>query len=292
MNTPLQITSIGRALILMTLGASLAGAQQPIPAVRPIRLSPDSNVAVKLSDGSQIFGRLVRRDVDSVVVLAAAGRLAFSSVTVTDIRDAGRKRVDANGKAEYWFENANTTRLFFGPTGRTLKAGDGYFADHYVVLASVGIGVTDRFQLGGGTFIIPNSEIWGVMPKIGIVQSEDFNLAAGALYGGVGNATGGIGYLVGTFGSADRSLTLGAGHGISGDKLAGKPIFMVGGEYRMSRGTALLTENYFGEGWEDGLIMYGMRFLGERITVDLGFLNSARSGVFPGIPYVDFVIKW
>ena len=67
---------------------------------------------------------------------------------------------------------------------------------------------------------------------------------------------------------------------------------MVGGESRLSRRVALLTENYFGAGSNDGLLMYGVRFLGEKFSVDLALMNSVRSPVFPGFPYVDFVIKW
>jgi hypothetical protein len=67
---------------------------------------------------------------------------------------------------------------------------------------------------------------------------------------------------------------------------------MLGGERRLSRRTALLTENYFGSAMDGGLVSYGMRFLAEKFTVDLGFFNSGREMIFPGIPYVDFVIRW
>ena len=278
-------------LMLTFALAGTAASQAATPRVlKP--LPPASNVAVRLHDGSLVYGVLERQDDDSVIVNTVTGRLAVAVGAISSLRDAGVAHVRADGSTEYWYPNANSTRLLFGPTGRTLDAGSGYFASHYIFIASASVGLTDRIQLGGGTFIIPNSNFWFVMPKIGVVQSEKVNVAVGALYGGVGDETGGIAYASGTYGTTDRSVTAGIGQGISGDEVAGKPVFMIGGETRLSRRTALVTENYFGAGSRDGLLMYGMRFLGEKITIDLAFLNSARHGVFPGIPYVDFVIKW
>jgi hypothetical protein len=252
----------------------------------------NSNVAARLRDGSLVYGRLERIDAESLVVVGAAGRQAYPVSMVRDVRDAGVAHVQSDGSTEFWYPNANSTRLFFGPTGRTLKAGDGYFADHEIVMASVSVGITDRLQIGGGSFMVPNSDLWFVMPKVGIVQTKDVNIAVGAIYGGVRGTSGGVAYVAGTFGSADHSFTAGVGRGLVGATVAGEPVFMLGGETRVSRRIALATENYFGAGVNDGLLMYGLRFLGDKFTVDLAMMNTARNPVFPGIPYVDFVIKW
>jgi hypothetical protein len=275
-------------LVFAAAVARAACAQAPALKPQPV----GANVSVRLTDGSQVFGRLDRMDADSVVITGAGGRHAYAVGAVREVRSAGAAHANADGSTEYWLPNANTTRLFFGPTGRTLQAGEGYFADHDVFLASASVGITDRIQFGAGTFIIPNSDFWFVMPKLGIVQGEDVNVAVGALYGGVREVTGGVGYLVGTFGGLDRNFTVGVGQGISGDKVQGEPLFMLGGEARVSRRIALATENYFGSASGEGLLMYGLRFLGEKFTVDLALMNSATQPVFPGIPYVDFVIKW
>lgn len=284
---------IGMAAAIAVL-AQDGQAQQPQAQVaKPLKTLPaEATVAVTLRDGSTVYGTLVRQDGDSVIVQAAMGRMAFAVASIRQLRPAGTVRTRADGTTEYWFPNANTTRLFFGPTGRTLGRGEGYFADHYVILASLGYGVTDRVQMGVGTFIIPNTQFWFLMPKVGVYQSELLNVAVGALYGGVADETGGIAYAVGTYGSTDRSVTLGIGQGISGAETTGKPLFMVGGELRTTRRTALVSENYFGTASRDGLLSYGVRFLGEKFTFDLGFLNSSTGPLFPGIPYVDFVIKW
>jgi hypothetical protein len=285
-----RIRRLGLVLAGLMLPAGSALAQASAKALKP--LPPNTNVAVRLSDGSQVYGRLERLDDDSLIIVSLAGRQAYPVGAVKAFRDAGVAHKRADGSMEFWYPNANTTRLFFGPTGRTLNQGEGYFADHWVFLGSVSIGLTDRVQMGGGTFIIPNSEFWYLLPKVGIIRSENFNVAAGALYGGVGEHTGGIAYIVGTYGSADRSLTVGLGQGLSGDKVAGEPVFMLGGEYRTSRRTALVTENYFGTGFDGGGLMYGIRFLGDKFTFDFALMNSTTNLLFPGIPYIDFVFKW
>ncbi|MFI5311110.1 MAG: MMPL family transporter [Gemmatimonadales bacterium] len=254
---------------------------------------PGSNVAVHLRDGSLVYGQLARLDADSVVVLAESGRIAFARSSVREVRDAGSAHRRNDGSIEYWFANPNITRLVFGPTGRTLAAGEGYFADYDILVGSLAVGVTDRITIGGGGLLVPNSQLWFVTPKVGLVRGESFNLAAGALMGGWGSTgVAGVGYIVGTFGGADRSFTLGAGNGFSGSGPARDRVFMVGGEARVSRRISLMTENYLTTATSDAAVSYGMRVLGERVSVDIAFFNSARRPVFPGIPFLGVVLKF
>ncbi len=276
----------GLALVLMS-GTAMAQS-----APRLNQLPPNTNISATLRDRSTIYGRLERMDSDSLIIVGSAGRIAIAVANVRELRNAGIEHKTKEGTTEYWYPEANTTRMFFGPTGRTLKQGEGYFADHDVFIASASVGITDRLQLGGGTLIVPNSQFWFVMPKVGIVQGEKLNVSVGALYGGIGGINGGIAYAVGTYGGTDHNLTVGFGQGFSGKQVGGKPVFMIGGESRASRRVAFLTENYFGAGSNDGLLMYGIRFLGEKFSVDLALMNTVRTPVFPGYPYVDFVIKW
>lgn len=273
-------------LLVAALSAS-AGAQATA------QLPPGTNVVVHLADGSTMYGRLERADADSVVLVGPAGRVAIPRISVKELRNAGEAHRKDDGTTEYWFPNANTTRLFFGPTGRTLAKGQGYFADYDVAIGSVTYGLTDRITLGGGGFIVPSSNVWFLTPKVGIVRGDRVNVAAGAMWGGVGtDGTAGIGYLVGTFGSEDHNITAGVGRFFVKAKTVGDELFMVGGETRVSRRLSLVSENYFVTG-NDPLVSYGVRVLGEKFSVDLAFFNVAGGGVgFPGIPYVDFVVRF
>jgi hypothetical protein len=255
--------------------------------------APDSNVAVHLRDGSVVYGRLARLDADSVIVLAVAGRLAFARSSVGEVRDAGAAHQRGDGSVEYWFPNPHSSRLAFAPTGRMLGQGEGYVADHDIVVGSFAVGITDRITIGGGGFLVPDSRAWFVTPKVGLVRGEDFNLAVGALAGGWGTSeTGGVGYVVGTFGSTDRSLSLAAGNGFAGSGPVRGQVFMVGGEARVMRRLSLLSENYFGTDLSGAAVSYGVRFLGERTSADLVFFNSSSRPVFPGIPVLGVAVKW
>ena len=273
-------------------GADGSRRRHDTTASRP-GVRPGTNVGIHLRDGSIVYGRLERLDADSVVVATMAGRVAIPRPGVRDVRNAGAEHKRADGSVEYWFANPNATRLVFGPTGRSLARGEGYFADYDIVVGSVAVGITDRITIGGGLLLVPNSRLWFVTPKFGVVQREDFNLSVGVLYGGWGGTgAGGVGYVVGTFGGTDKSLTFGVGNGFSGSGAARDQVFILGGEARASRRVSFISENYLTTASSDALLSYGIRFLGERFAVDVAFFNLAREMVFPGIPFVGVAVKF
>jgi hypothetical protein len=114
----------------------------------------------------------------------------------------------------------------------------------------------------------------------------------------------GAGYGVGTFGSTDHAIT--AGIALPFGEAETKPVFLLGGETRIAKRLKLVTENYFvvdkhsvynGTGFDErnrvvGVFGYGIRIFGDKIAVDLAFLNSTEGGLFPGVPYVDFVVRF
>lgn len=285
-------------------GEARPGPTPPDSAAHNIRALPGQNVAVRLRDGSTVMGRVERADGDSVVVVGSAGRLALPRASVDDVRAAGSAHTRANGSTDCWFENPNATRLFFGPTGRTLARGQGYVADFEVVIASAHVGLTDRVMVGGGGLLIPGvPTVWFVSPKVGLIRGDQFNLSVGAVAGGVGDYgdaltrrggdIGGIAYVAGTYGSPDHSLTLAVGDGFAGSKVSGQPAVMLGGETRVARRISLVSENYILPTVNAPLVSYGLRFMGEKIAVDLAFFNFTDGRVgFPGIPYVDFVFRF
>lgn len=84
--------------------------------------------------------------------------------------------------------HTNQTRLLFGPTGRSLDGGSGYLASHLIFFPSFAYGLTDRVTIGGGFSLIPDvsidDQLFFVTPKVGLVRSEQLNLAVGAWVGG------------------------------------------------------------------------------------------------------------
>jgi len=259
---------------------------------------------LRTRDGSTIVGRLVRETSDSIQFESNGGVFALARAQVLELRTIEPAQMR---HGEYWFPDPNSTRLFFAPTGRMLAKGEGYFSDTYLLLVGLAGGVTSNFTMGGGMSLIPSqnpqNNIFYLTPKVGLVEKPDFALAAGALVGFAGfedirpaNRSFGILYGVSSFGSPDSHLDVGAGFGYTGGDISAKPAIMVGGATRVSRRVSLLSENYLITSLDNqGLISYGARFFGEKLSVDLAFINAVGPGttfLFPGVPYIAFAVKF
>jgi hypothetical protein len=252
-----------------------------------------------------LVGRIVAETPDSIRFesLGVVFAVARSQVRSLDTLRAESRRASS----QYTYRDPNRTRLFFAPTGRMLAKGEGYFSDSYILLVGIAAGVTSSVTMGGGMSLIPSdnpqNNVFYLTPKVGLVDTPDFALATGALIGfagfdGIGSRdrSFGILYGVGTVGPEDHHFDIGAGWGYAGGRISGDPALMIGGSTRISRRVALLTENYLVPSVSDnGLVSYGMRFLGKDISVDLAFANAIGPNttfLFPGVPYVAFAVKF
>jgi hypothetical protein len=262
---------------------------------------PDENSVqiLTLEDGSTILGRITEIKAKEIVFKSDIGDMTIPRSKIEKIELVSKSSIK---KGKYWFENPNSTRLFFSPTARMLKKGDGYFSDYFILLPGVAYGVTDNITIGGGVSLVPwvdpNDQVIYFTPKIGMKASPNTNFAAGALIIALPEVDDespvvGILYGVGTFGSADGGLTAGFGYGFVDGQVADKPMFMIGGEKRFARRISFVSENWILPGVDDPLISYGFRFFGEGISVDLGLFNTMGDNLFfPGFPWVDFVVNF
>jgi hypothetical protein len=282
-----------------------ASAQKPatVPKTVVIRVADTAQVQViKLRDGSSIVGRVTDVGTDSVRFAAGGGTLSIARLDIVEVREVAKTSMR---KGEVWPANPNATRLLFSPTGRMLNKGEGYFNDTYLFLMSVQGGFSSRFNLGGGMSVLPLDDFTDnalfITPKIGVIATPKFNMAVGGLAGFVGglvdegvNSSFGVLYAVGTAGSPDNSLTFGTGLAYAGGQFADRPVVLLGGESRLGRRVSFITENYLIPNEDvNSLISYGLRFFGEKLSVDLAFWNApGEEMLFPGIPYVAFAVKF
>jgi hypothetical protein len=297
-------------ILLAELGALVVAtgvvmAQQPAPASKPVTIRiPDSTQVqvMRLRDGSSIVGRVTEIGTDTIRFVGKAGTLSVARADIAELREVA---TSALRSGEVWPENPNATRLLFGPTGRTLAKGEGYFNDTYLFLLSVHGGITSRFSLGGGMTVLPLDDFTDnalyIMPKIGVYASPKFNVAVGGLAGIVGglvdedeNAGFGIAYAVATAGSTNASVTFGTGVAYAAGEIARTPVAMLGAEKRLGRRVSFVTENYLIPNDDaNAVISYGLRFFGEKLSADLAFWNAPGNAfIFPGIPYVAFSVKF
>ncbi len=280
------------ALITALIVSPPAGAQGTTTRERLRVIDSTKIQVITMRDGSSLVGRIVSVRADSVDFQSGIGRVP---VAITDIREIRETDPGTMHGGQYWFPNPNATRLFFAPSGRMLKKGEGYFADYELFFPGVAYGVTDNFSIGGGMSLFPtglDEQVYYFTPKVGMSVGERVHLAAGLLVAGTSGGTGGIGYGVGTVGDGDGSATIGLGYGFAGGEIESKPLLLVGGEKRVSRRIALVTENYLLPVSDDNLVYsFGIRFMGEKLTTDLALVNIVGSGII-GVPYVGFVFKF
>jgi hypothetical protein len=289
------------------------------PALRGQQQPPDTTTRqiVRTRDGSTLFGRVIAEDSASIRIETTGGVLTIARADVVSITTV---RAGDMHDGQYWFPDPNRTRLFFAPTGRMLDAGEGYYMNTYLLFQSVAGGFSSRVTLGGGFSLLPgvNPSDWlyYFTPKVGVYQSSSVNVAVGAFAGFLPETSPsgfGILYGVATEGGPNGSITEGVGFGYAGSRLAQRPVGMLGGQQRVSRRIALISENYLyvekasntscvlnvctdvSDNRPHALVSYGLRFLGDKLSVDFAFFNVAGQGadwIFPGVPYLSFGVKF
>jgi len=278
---------------------------------------PDSShkQLITTTDGSSNLGRIVEIRESDIKFETELGVLTIPIEKIEKIEEIPIKSIK---EGKIWFPNPNKSRMFFAPTARTLNKGEGYFADYYVFFPSVSYGITDKFTFGGGISIFPgislDKQLLFLTPKLAIKKAKDFNLAAGVLFIKVPgfddnnndndndnddesddesddvNSVG-IAYSVGTFGTDDANITAGLGFGFVNNEFADRPVILIGGEKRLSRRIALVTENWIIPEIDQPMSIYGLRFMGKKMSIDLGFIYVFKTDLpFPGVPYIDFMI--
>jgi len=287
------MASMIRLLLAALLTFSAAAAQAQTAATRIIEIpAPDVTQELELNDGSSVIGR-----VESV----GEGRFVFrttSGVEMTVDVTAVRSLKPVTGRivsGELWREDPNPTRLFFAPTGRSLKKGEAYFGVYEVLLPFVQVGITDRISIGAGTpLIFPNFEhpFW-ITPKVQVLQRRSTAVSAGVMhFFNVEDAGKGIAYGVVTQGSTDSAATLGLGYSyaVTDGEDAGWAVVMFGGEHRVSRRVKIVTENYAFKG--GGFVTGGLRFFGEKLSADFGLVLPLVEGDTFVFPMINIVRKF
>ena len=250
-------------------------------------------ISVTTNDGSTFVGRVVAANPESIEMQTSVGRVTIAFATMKPLTSIGKP-----GR-EGWFENPNQTRLFFAPTGQMLKKGEGYFSDYELFFPGVAYGITDNISIGGGVSLFPagiDDQLFYITPKIGFSPSPKLHLALGAIAStvpGGDNSNVGAVYGVGTAGDGDASVTGGIAYGFAGSDFTSEFAVLVGGEKRLSNRIGLVTENYFvPSSIGEPIVSGGVRFMSEKLTVDLALFNSPSNPIFPGVPWVSFVYKF
>ena len=287
---------------VLSLLAVLAAAPlmaQTCPGGKPFEIAlagPDETQEITLARGGSYTGRVVDAGDPLRFELLSGDVLEIDHDRILCLRTL----VGTMAYGEFWPEDPNTTRLFFGPTGRALRRGEGYFSVVEVLMPFLSVGVTDRLTFSGGMPLVFTSEglelIW-LAPKLQVVETDAFEGSIGVLaFIAPGESENmGVLYGVGTWGrTSDQAVTAGIGWGYDSlDGIHDTPALMLGGETRISRNAKLITENYFFPAGDFAIVSAGPRFFGEKLTADLGLAMPIMedAGLFI-FPVVNFAWNW
>lgn len=247
---------------------------------------------ITLSDGSELKGFIIEED-SSVIQFKT-----LSGVEMEIDRMQIKEMEEHLGKwhsGEFRMQDPNSSRLFFAPAARTLKAGEGYFSIYEIFFPSIAIGVTDFLTINGGMSLFPGADqqLLFIAPKVRFVNTEIFQLSSGILYAGISDESFGIAYGVFTIGSSIASLTGGLGLGFVNGDFSENPFLMIGGELQLSNSVKFLTENWILPESETALISFGLRFFGRHLAADFALMTITEEVEgFPFIPWIGFAYNF
>lgn len=284
----MKLKTLSSALLLFAFltPVSQAAAQATQPAQSPGGRTEVHELVLR--DGSRVFGSIESQTETEVVFRTHAGATVTARrADIVSLRLV-KGRIE---EGEFLRTDVHRSRLFFAPTGRSLEKGQVSIGVFEFLAPFVQVGVTDRLSVGGGTPLIfgfgSDFRPFWFTPKYQIVDTGKFQAAVGVLQVfNLDGDHGGIAYGVTTFGNSDNAVTVGAGMAYADDDRGG--LLMVGGERRVRNNLKLITENYV---WKDGngIVSGGVRFLGERLSADLGLAFPIGIGELGAYPVVSFM---
>ncbi len=292
------------ALACLALAVPVARAQAPAapPAAAPQAapgLAPGQEVVVVLKDGQRLRGTLVSQDAGGVTIESSGARMQLPAASIQAVALPGSEV--ALGP---WPRDPNRTRYLYSPSGFMLRRGEGYLSQTALIITSVGYGLTDWATLLAGTvlpwvFFDPSTMPFILAVKAGGSPSPHLHLAGGfqtLVIPGVSELPA-VGFLFGTvtLGTEDLHLGVSAGPPFAlshGTSQLGKAVVSVSGNWRVARSVALVSENWFVPVDHTTKVVgsAAIRFIGERLGVDAGFLFFQGTSV--PIPWLDFTWHW
>jgi len=263
--------------------------------IAPEEVTVDSTKAVvlTLSDGSQLQGEILSVTDSELELQKQAGRIFVQLARIQSIYTA-----DPDAPLRRWFKNPNTGRLFISPTARPIEQGQGYYQNVYIFLSGLSYGITDNLSVTGGISMLPgvriSNQLFFAGARFGGSVYDSHYLSAGFVAATAGGADSGIyiGFGNYTYSHSRGSFTTGVTTFSSFDE-AGAYSILLGMDYRLSQRIAFVSENHIFPQENEKVLSYGLRFMGEQMSVDVAFIQPGIGiDVGFGIPFLDFVFNF
>lgn len=247
--------NVARCVILLTLFSSFSiHAQQSIGSSEDLSGSLGRIVRVETLGGGTFQGKLLGTKEDRIELLDADGLIL--QISRSEIKIVAEIQPERGGNL--YFQDASSNRLIVIPTGFGMEPGEFHIADLEIVGVTASYGVSQHFSAWAGVSI----------PGLVLNARFSLSLADERIGVSVGSFAGMtwmnfgppgsppspgvfIPYLIASFGSENRNLTVGAGGVVTFANPApsaflgyGASVAVLGGKLPLSSTTALITENW------------------------------------------------
>lgn len=260
---------------------------------------------VETVDGNEYIGIILEQNTQTIRI--KTDKLGEISIPRVDVKRITQFTSVKSKDGTYWLDNPQATRYFWSPNGYSLKGGEGYYQNVWILGNQVVYGITDYFS--GGVGMIPLFLFAGAPTPAWItakfsmpVVKDKVNIGAGALLGTVigagmdNNTTYGILYGITTLGSKDKNLNIGLGWAFADGKIAKNPTINISGMIRTGPKGYLMTENYIIGTPEETVVitMLGGRSIIRRVGLDYGLILpfAKDMGGFIAIPWLGLSVPF
>ena len=243
---------------------------------------------VTLKDGSTISGKLVSiTDKEVVISSGTLGEMKLQKENIKTMSEVSSINEKASG---IWFSNPNSSKYLLGSSAIPMDKHTGYYQNTWIFVNSVAYAFTRNFSVSGGFEIISvfagsdGPYAFYINPKASFKIANNLYLGGTVLYANTIRTVeefGGIATLNGffTYGNKNNNVTAAIGWGSADGEFSSSPVITISGMTRVSKRIGLVSENWLLPNLGDtegyyGLYSYGVRFLGEKISIDLAFINN------------------
>jgi hypothetical protein len=247
--------NVFRCVILLVLfSCSSVYAQQSLASTEDLSGSLGRIVRVETLGGGTFQGKLLGTEEDRIELLDADGLIL--QISRNEIKSILEMQPERGGNL--YFQDASSNRLIVIPTGFGMETNEFHIADLEIVGVTASYGVSEHFSAWAGVSI----------PGLVLNARFSFSLADERIGVSVGSFAGitwmnwgpegsppspgvFIPYLITSFGSENRNLTIGAGGVVTFANPAPSAflgyaafVAVLGGKLPLSSTTALITENW------------------------------------------------
>jgi hypothetical protein len=165
-------------------------------------------------------------------------------------------------------------------------------------------GLSDHYSMGVAAipflWFVRDGLNLAITGKLGYTLSPKWHASAGYIAGAIPSYTyGGIAFGLITYGNTDNNLTAGVGYSslwpTKQSEMENEQqsiVYNLAGMYRIGTHFALVSENWYFMDNDLLIVSYGGRYMGDKISVDVGFVNNKdiASDIPTGIPLLGVVI--